>query len=378
MKLIHLSDLHIGKRVNEFSMIEDQIYILQQITEIIDRQAPDGVLMAGDIYDKTVPSAEAVEVFDDFLSGLAERELPVFIISGNHDSAERLAFASRIMKRSRVYVSPVYDGAIRPITLTDRWGAVNIFMLPFIKPVQVKPLFPEENVESYTEAVAAAVRAMDIPSHQRNILMTHQFVTGSSRCESEEISAGGADNVDSAVFAPFDYVALGHLHGPQQAGGSHIRYCGTPLKYSFSEAGHKKSLTVLELREKGSISVSTEPLRPKRDMKTIRGTYMEVTDGAFYKDLNREDYFHITLTDEQDIPDAVSRLRTVYPNVMRLEYDNRRTRGSRELVLADLTETQSPEELFRSFYKTQNNRDMSRQQEEIAAKLIREIWEEEV
>lgn len=377
MKLIHLSDLHIGKRVNEFSMIEDQIYILQQILEIIDSQAPDGVLMAGDIYDKTVPSAEAVEVFDDFLSGLAKRKLPVFIISGNHDSAERLAFASRIMRNSRIYVSPVYNGSIEPVTLTDQWGNVNLFMLPFIKPSQVKSIFPEEEIDSYTKAVGVSIRAMDIPLDQRNILLTHQFVTGSARCESEEISIGGTDNVDAMVFAPFDYTALGHLHGPQQAGGEHIRYCGTPLKYSFSEAGHTKSVTILELKEKGSITINTVPLQPKRDMKKIKGTYMEVTGRPFYESLNREDYFHITLTDEEDIPDAVSRLRVIYPNLMKLEYDNKRTRSSRDLVLADRTETESPETLFAEFYKKQNNQEMSIWQQEFTAKLIKEIWEED-
>ncbi len=378
MKLIHLSDLHIGKRVNEFSMIEDQIYILKQILEIIDHQEPDGILIAGDIYDKTVPSAEAVQVFDEFLSALAERGTPVFIISGNHDSAERLAFASRIIEKSRIYVSPVYSGSIHPIALTDQWGTVNIFMLPFIKPAQIKSIFSEEETGSYTEAVSAAVQAMDIPADQRNILLTHQFVTGSSRCESEERSIGGSDNVDAAVFEPFDYVALGHLHGPQQAGASHIRYCGTPLKYSFSEADHTKSVTILELREKGNITISTEPLQPLRDMKKIRGTYMEVTNRTFYETWNREDYFHITLTDEEDIPDAVSRLRTIYPNLMKLEYDNKRTRGSRELILEEQVRSESPAELFADFYKRQNGGEMSQQQAELTAKLISDIWEEEV
>lgn len=377
MKLIHLSDLHIGKRVNGFSMIEDQIYILKQILEIIDRREPDGVLMAGDIYDKTVPSAEAVQVFDGFLSALVERMLPVFIISGNHDSAERLAFASRIMEKSGVYVSPVYSGSIQPVTMTDEWGEVNIYMLPFIKPAQIRSIFSEEETGTYTEAVSAAVRAMDVHMQQRNILMTHQFVTGASRCESEEISIGGSDNVDAAVFEPFDYVALGHLHGPQQAGAPHIRYCGTPLKYSFSEADHTKSVTILELREKGDLTISTEPLQPLRDMQKIRGTYMEVTNRAFYEDRNREDYFHITLTDEEDIPEAVSRLRTVYPNLMKLEYDNMRTRGSKDLILTEQVRTDSPAELLADFYKRQNGGEMSRQQAEFAAKLISDIWEEE-
>lgn len=377
MKLIHLSDLHIGKRVNGFSMIEDQKYILNQILEIIEKQQPDGVILAGDIYDKTIPSAEAVEVFDDFLAALARRELAVFMISGNHDSAERLSFASRILKSSRIYISPVYDGSAPKITMTDPWGKVNFFLLPFVKPAQVKRFFPEDEIETYTEAAAAAIKQMEPDETERNILVTHQFVTGASRCESEELSAGGADNVDARVFDAFDYVALGHLHGPQSAGRETLRYCGTPLKYSFSEARHKKSVTILELEEKGRVTIRTEALIPLRDMKKIRGTYMEVTGKEFYRDLNTQDYYHITLTDEEDIPDAIGRLRSIYPNIMRLEYDNKRTRGSGRILLEQQAETSSPEELFADFYRKQNSQDMTKEQQALVTELIQSIWEEE-
>lgn len=378
MKLIHLSDLHLGKRVNEFSMIQDQDYILKQILRLIDGQSPDAVFMAGDIYDRPVPPAEAVELLDDFLVSLAKRKLPVFIISGNHDSAQRLAFASRLMEKSNVYVSPVYDGSVGPVSLTDQWGNVNLYMLPFLKPAQVKPFFPDKEIDSYTQAVETAVAAMDIDRSQRNILITHQFVTGAVRCESEELSVGGADQVDARVFEAFDYVALGHLHSPQQAGGKHIRYCGTPLKYSFSEAGHKKSLTIAELREKGSLTVATEPLIPMRDMKEIRGTYMEVTDKRFYDSLNLEDYFHITLTDEEDIPDAVGRLRAIYPNLMRLEYDNQRTRSTADWLKLRQVQTESPAQLFAAFYKEQNDRELTKEQNDVMDHLIRSIWEGEI
>lgn len=378
MKFIHLSDLHIGKRVNEFSMIEDQIFILKQILAIIDREQPDGVLIAGDVYDRPVPSTEAVEVLDDFLVNLAERKLPVFIISGNHDSAQRLAFACRLMEKSSVYVSPVYNGTVEPVSLTDQWGNVNLYMLPFLKPAQVKPFFPDREIDSYTQAVEAAVTAMGIDRSQRNILITHQFVTGAARCESEELSVGGADNVDARVFDAFDYVALGHLHSPQQAGEKYLRYCGTPLKYSFSEAEHKKSLTIAELKKKGELIVTTQPLIPMRDMKKIRGTYMEVTDKRFYNSLRLEDYFHITLTDEEDIPDAAGRLRSVYPNLMRLEYDNRRTRSAADWMELRQTQAESPAQLFAAFYRQQNDRELTEEQADIMDKLIRSIWEEEV
>lgn len=377
MKLIHLSDLHIGKRVNGFSMIEDQQYILKQILDIIEKEQPDGILLAGDIYDKSVPSAEAVEVFDQFLAALAEKKIPVFLISGNHDSAERLAFASSIMEKSQIYISPVYSGNTSKITMKDQWGNVNFYLLPFVKPAQVKHCFPEEEIESYTDAIAAAIKAMEPDQTERNILVTHQFVTGAARCESEELSIGGTDNVDLQVFAPFDYVALGHLHGPQSAGRETVRYCGTPLKYSFSEASHKKSVTIAELKEKGNITIRTEGLEPLRDMKKIRGTYMEVTAKSFYQELDTEAYYHVTLTDEEDIPDAIGKLRSIFPNLMRLEYDNKRTRGNGSLLFDEQIKMTSPEVFFAEFYQRQNNQEMTEEQQKMINSLIKSIWEEE-
>ena len=328
MKLIHLSDLHIGKRVNEFSMIEDQKYILRVILNIIDDEKPDGVLIAGDIYDKSVPSAEAVQLLDDFLCRLAERKLPAYIISGNHDSAERLSFGGRLMDMSGIHLSPVYNGTVVPLSLCDEHGRVNIYMLPFLKPVNVKRFFPDAEIESYTDAVRAAVDSMGIDESERNILVTHQFVTGASRSESEELSVGGSDNVDVSAFDGFDYVALGHIHGPQKMSRETVRYCGTPLKYSFSEANHKKSVTVVELGKKGKIEIRTVPLVPKRDLREIKGKYEEIVLKESYEGTNTDDYMHITLTDEEDIPDVMNRLRVIYPNIMKLDYDNKRTRNS--------------------------------------------------
>ena len=281
MKLIHLSDLHLGKRVNEFSMLEDQAYILMKILNVIDDEQPDAVLIAGDVYDKTVPSAEAVELFDDFLVRLASRSfrgrsLQIFVISGNHDSPERLAFGGRLMDARGVHLSPVYSGSVKPVTLSDEFGPVNIYMLPFVKPVTVRRFFPDAKIENYTDAIAAAVGSMGIDTSGRNVLIAHQFVTGAERSESEDVSVGGMDNVDVTVFDGFDYVALGHIHGPQNIGSERVRYCGTPLKYSFSEAAHRKSVTVVELGEKGSLAVRTVPLIPKRDMVDLRGRYDEL------------------------------------------------------------------------------------------------------
>ena len=253
MKLIHLSDLHLGKRVNEFSMLEDQAFILQEILRIIDEEQPQAVLLAGDIYDKSVPSGEAVQLFDGFLWELSSRKLQVFVISGNHDSPERLSFGGRLMEGSGIHLSPVYSGKVEPVVLEDAYGPVNVYLLPFLKPAHVRRYFPEEESGTYTEALGKAVEALEIHKEQRNVLVTHQFVTGASRSDSEEISVGGSDNVDASVFDDFDYVALGHIHGPQNIGSPRIRYCGTPLKYSFSEVGQQKSVTVAELTEKGAL-----------------------------------------------------------------------------------------------------------------------------
>ena len=377
MKFLHLSDLHIGKRVNEFSMLEDQEYILTKIINIIDDEKPDAVVIAGDVYDKSVPSAEAVQLFDDFLCRLAKRKLQVFVISGNHDSAERMAFGGRLMDISGVHMSPVYNGKVEAISLDDEFGKVNFFMLPFVKPANVRRFFEDAEIESYTDAVRVAVENMNVNADERNVIVTHQFVTGAEKCESEEISVGGSDNVDASVFDAFDYVTLGHIHGPQNIGSERVRYCGTPLKYSFSEAKHKKSVTVVEMGEKGSLEIRTVALVPKRDMREIKGTYAEITLKDNYINTNTDDYMHITLTDEEDIPDAIGKLRVIYPNLMKLDYDNKRTRSSAKLDIIENIEQRSPLDLFSEFYGNQNNQPMTDEQTNFVKSLIESIWEGE-
>ena len=376
MKLIHLSDLHLGKRVGEVSMLEDQAYILDRVLDIVDGAGPDALLIAGDVYDKSVPSAEAVTLFDDFLCRLARRKLPVLVISGNHDSPERLAFGSRLMEGAGVYLSPVYDGNVKPITLTDEHGPVDFWLLPFLKPAHLRRFYPEETIDSYTDAVGAAIAHMNIDPSRRNVLLCHQFVTGAATCESEELIVGGTDNVDAAVFDGFDYVALGHLHGPQNVGSSRIRYCGTPLKYSFSEAGHYKSVTVVELGEKGKLKLDTVPLLPRHDMRVIRGTFAQLAEEGDAAG-EREDYLHIILTDEEDVPEALGRLRLVYPNILKLSYDNTRTRTSQSVDRAQRVAQKSPLELFEELYETQNNQPMSQEQRDFAQRLIEQLREED-
>lgn len=376
MKFLHLADLHLGKRVNGFSMLEDQAHILRQILAILDDEQPDGVLIAGDVYDKSVPSVEAVELLDGFLTELCARGVPVLLISGNHDSPERLAFGGRVMDSCGIHISPVYDGALAPVTLHDAFGPVHVWLLPFVKPAHVRRWFPDADIESYTDAVAEAVAHMAIDTAAHNVLVTHQFVTGGARSGSEELSVGGTDNVDSGVFAPFDYVALGHLHGAQHIGRETIRYAGSPLKYSFSEAGQHKSVTVVTLGEKGDVQVRTAALTPLRELREIRGSYDELTARSFYEHTTyRSDYLHLILTDEQDVFDAMSRLRTIYPYLMTLDYDNARTRAAGGMSVPAETERRTPLELFEALYKRQNHRPMSEVQRAYIAQLMEQIME---
>lgn len=378
MKFMHLADLHLGKRVNGFSMLEDQEYILKKILQIVDEEQPDAVLIAGDVYDKSMPSAEAVVLLDDFLCRLAKRKLQVLLIAGNHDSAERLAFGGRLLSESGVHLSPVYDGTVSCVTLTDAFGPMHFWLLPFVKPVHVRAFLPEEaaKIETYTDALAAAIEGMHADFEERNVLVCHQFVTGAGRSESEELSVGGTDNVDGIVFDGFDYVALGHLHGPQNVGTERIRYCGTPLKYSFSEKDHIKSVSVVTLGEKGSLEVRAVPLAPLRDLREVKGSYDEVVYRGNQEGQLRDDYMHVILTDEEDVPDALQKLRTVYPNLMKLDYDNTRTRTAAFFDEGAERENKSEIELLDEFYEKQNGISLNDAQRKYSLSLLEKIKEE--
>ena len=376
MKLFHLSDLHLGKRVNGFSMIDDQKYILGQIMDRVDEEKPDGVIIAGDVYDKAIPPVEAVSLFDDFLYQLSVRKLSVFLISGNHDSAERLAFGGRLMEASNIYVSPAFTGIVEPIELKDKKTTLHIYLLPFVKPALVRHFFGIEEPLTYTEAIRVCIEKMKLDRAAVNILVAHQFVTGAVRSDSGEVSVGGMDNVDAEVFEPFDYVALGHLHGPQKVEKEHIRYCGSPLKYSFSERTQVKSLTVLEIESKDSIVLRTIPLIAKHDMRQIRGTYEEITRRDFIAERFKEDYIEAVLTDEEDVPDAARKLSIFYPNLMKISYDNTRTRSDREIVVTDGEKPKSEIDLLDDLYTIQNGQPMSSEQRAFALRLFERIQEE--
>lgn len=394
MKIFHLSDLHIGKKVYDFSMIPDQEYILNQILNLAEAEKPGAVILAGDIYDRTVPPAEAVSLMDSFLEKMAELCPAIFIISGNHDSPERLAFGGGLMEKSGVYISPVYNGTVKRVTLEDQWGPVDFYLLPFIKPAHVRAALnsnktdkidneeESEKIRTCTEAVKEALKELPVNKDAVNIILSHQFVTGAVRSESEEVMIGGLDNVDASAYENFDYVALGHIHGPQTISGKPgqiIRYCGTPLKYSFSESGQEKSITVLETGAGGKMETRNLPLKPLREMVEIKGTYSQVTERDFYKDTNwQEDYVRITLTDEQDIPDAMARLRSIYKNLMRLDYDNARTRNNWTPEEGGNENIRTPEELIGDFYSRVNGYSMNDNQKAICKSIFEGLSKKEM
>lgn len=374
MKFFHLSDLHLGIRVNGYSLLEDQRDVLGQILVLAQTHRPNAVLISGDIYDKPIPPIEALGLFDDFLVGLTKLGVQVLVSGGNHDSLDRLSFGSRLMEHSGVHVNRLYDGSPDRVTLEDEYGIVHFYLLPFLRPASVRPYFPDREIETYTDALSAAISQLAVDPVERNVLLSHQFVTGAMVSESEQVCVGGLDNVDGSVYGVFDYTALGHIHRPQNACGEFVRYCGTPLCYSFSEMNQQKSVTLVELKEKGSVTVRTLPLEPLHPWREIRGTYETVTAKAFYDGTDLpESYLRVILTDQEDVPDAYAKLRTIYHNLMVLRYDNDRTRLASEIEAAD-TRSLSPVELFRALYEGQNNQPMTEAQEEILHSLVEKIW----
>lgn len=374
MRLLHLADLHIGKRVNDFNLLEDQKYILDQIIQIAQAEQVRGVLIAGDVYDKSQPSAEAVELLDYFITELTKLNLLVFMISGNHDSTERLSFGNQIFHKSGIYISGSFTGTMEKITIEDEYGPINIFLLPFLKPAQVRPFF-EDKIENYDQAIRAVLSTQKLNLAERNILVAHQFVISGSqepeRSDSEAISVGGLDSVDTSAFVDFDYVALGHLHRPQKIGSEVIRYGGSPLKYSFSEARQEKSVTILELGSKGRPKLEKHLLRPLRDLREIKGPLKELLAIGKKDNLGADDYLKITLTDEEEIYDALGQLRQVYPNLMVLDFENSRTEES-NLGFLEANELirSTPLDLFVSFYEQQNNEELKEQQRKILKEVI--------
>lgn len=386
MRLLHIADLHIGKRVCEFPMLEEQRHVLSQVIDLVGGRGVDAVLVAGDLYDKSMPSAEAVALVDWFLARLAQTGAQAVIIPGNHDSAERVAYASGLLGSRGIHVAPVYDGHIEPVRLADEWGAVDVWPIPYLHISTVRHFFPDEGISSYTDALHVAVEACDLRDVDergvpvRNVALAHQFVTAGGvcpeRCDSE-LSVGGMDNVDASVFDPFDYVALGHIHGPQRVGRDAVRYAGSILKYSLSEWRGQKSACLVELGEPGTEpSVELVPLVPLHDLRRVRGPLERLVspEVANAEGTSREDYLYAVLTDENPEVDAMARLRNVYPNVMSLEYDNARTRAAGLAEdSAPTDEGTDPLELFCDFYEQQNGSALTEEQRAVVVEELERI-----
>lgn len=382
MKFLHLSDLHLGKRLHEASLIEDQAFILDQILSIVKEEEPHAVLIAGDVYDKSMPTEEAVRLLNGFLSILQQLSIPVLMISGNHDSQERLGFGAQLMRSGGVYVAGTYQPEAEPVTLEDEFGPVDVHLLPFVKAMHVRQHFPEENIRTVQQAVACAIRHLPVQPGRRSVLMAHQFVIGGKPGGSEDfvldyLSVGGTDQMDKALFDGFHYVALGHLHNPHHVGDPRIRYCGTPLKYSFDEARFAKSVTLAELDGDGHVTITTIPLHPLRDMQDLRGTFEELTSPTFLSHCDSEAYTRITLTDEEDVPNAGSRLHFHYPHLLSIRIDNKRTRTAEPLLTGPLNQHRTPEALVAEFFELQNGTPMSAAQSEYILQILEAIREEQ-
>ena len=375
MRIVHTADWHLGKKVNEFSMMEDQRDILNKILGICEQQHADVLIVAGDVYDKAVPSEEAVGLLDDFLANAAQRNLKVVLTSGNHDSNQRIAYGSRLLARGGIFLSSVYEGTIMALTCEDEYGPLCFYLCPFLKPANVRRYHEDKDIKTYTDMMEVLIEDMNVNRDIRNVLVAHQFVTGAFRSDSEEINVGGLDNVDASVFEAFDYVALGHIHRPQEMLKKEIRYAGSILKYSFSEADYDKSVTLIDLKEKGNVEISQIPLVPLHDMKRIRGTYDEITNKSYYENTSLvDDYVEITLTDEEEVYDALGKLRSIYHGLMKVGFDNERTRESNQ-TLMEASEEKSPLELFENLYEKQFNTSMNEEEVQFLKQLMDQIWE---
>ena len=382
MKFIHLSDLHFGRLLHRYSLEEEQSALIRELCRITREEKPDAVLIAGDVYDRGIPPVYATQLLDSLLAELVQLTT-VCMISGNHDSAERLSFLSGPLTNSGLHISPVYDGDIRPVTLMEEAGPVDIWLLPFVKAATVRACFPEEKIENTHDAVACAIRHMTIDPTRRNVLVAHQFVAGGALSGSEEAigtadyAVGGSDMVDASVFAPFDYTALGHIHRAQRMADGRIRYCGTPMAYDFSECRQDKTVTVLELHGDRTLDMRTIPLAPPRRLVELRGSFADLTGPEAIRNADRDAYTHIILTDEEMIPDVMNRLRQVYPRITHLDWDNMRTQHQEDLTHAAEMEKHTPDSLFADFFRRMLGAEMNPAQEQYLSRTIKEIWEGE-
>lgn len=377
MKLLHTSDLHLGLRLCENPMNEDIAHLLNEIVDIAEREDCSAVIVAGDIYDRSNPGADSVAIFDRFVTDLASRGIAVLAVSGNHDSPERVAYMSDILGRMGVHFSPVYNGTVSPVILHDDVGEVRFWLLPFLRPSTIRGIHEEFTGDTYTDAMRFVIEQMDVDCDRRNVLVTHQFVVGSNSEDTENV--GGIMAVDSSAFEKFNYTALGHLHTAHFAGSTKVRYSGSPLKCSFSEVEDTKTVDLVEIDRDGKVFVRELPLHPLRDMREIRGTYDEIMSLEWRARIGNDDYLRVILTDEEDVQDAVAKLRTAYPNLLRLTYDNKRTQEYRSVdsFESDEMEALRPENVFSELYELQYNDAPSEDVMQTVKRIIDEIRNEE-
>lgn len=374
MKFAHLADLHIGKRLYEYSLIDNQRDILGKIVELIRNSNVDGVVISGDIYDKSVPPIEAVGIMDEFLSELSKLDIFIIIIGGNHDSVARLAFASKILEKNKVFISPVFNGNIEKIEMSDEFGKINFYLLPYLRPINVRRAYEDFSGDSFTEALQFVIDKINPDTSLRNVLVSHQFVTGAQKSDSEELYVGGSENVDYTLFDDFDYVALGHLHKPQNVGRDTVRYAGTPLKYSFSEISHKKSMTIVDIKEKGNIQIQEIPLYPAWDLVELRGSLDELISSSITGSVEKNSFVKITLTDEVLKTDAIDILRQFYPYIVSIGYDNSMTRDNNIIQNTSISEEEDPQQIVEELFVQQNNREMNDVEKDLIKKLVKKVW----
>ena len=377
MIIAHISDLHLGKSLHNYSLIEDQDYILEEIAGILVEKKVDVLIIAGDVYDKNVAPEAGLRVLRKFLNRLVEAKIKVLIISGNHDSAERLTFGAEFMTDKGIYFSKLYDGSIEPITFEDDFGPVNFYLLPFVKPSLVQHYFENEKIDSWNDAIRCAVEHMKVNYSERNVAVAHQNIMNAERCESEEIIIGFQDAVSDEVFKDFDYTALGHIHKQQKIGKHNVMFSGTPLKYSTSEFAHKKVMPLITLGEKGKVDIELIALEPKRDLRQITGTLDEIMKSANTDPYNHEDFIDVVLTDENEVMDAISTLRSVYPNVLKITYDNKASRAAENIEKLGAVDKKNPLEIFETFFNSRRGREMYEEEKEYIHSLIEKIWGED-
>lgn len=377
MKFLHLGDLHLGKSLFDFDLIEDQKYILDQILDIADKESVDGVLIAGDVYDKSVPSEAATRLLDYFLVALTKRKIKVCMVSGNHDSDDRLNYGSTLFATNQIFISAVFDGTLHRQSFADGDTEIDIYMLPFVKASQVKHYFPDENIVSYDDAVRTIIRSADINKNKKNILVAHQFVSGRGEdpalAGSESVgtqSVGTVEKIGYDCFDVFDYVALGHIHSPQRVGREEIRYAGSPLKYSLSEVNNEKSVPLITVTAEEGVKIELVPLKPMRDVRHIKGTLKELLDKKNIK--APEDFIYATLTDEDIVNDAMGIFQQIYPNTVRIDYDNSHTRQIEQVDISRIAENKTFPELIGDFYRLMYGCEMTEEEMDVMRTAARE------